>query len=178
MPNSKPSTKASNLLKQQKAIKSLLSKESDLGGVLIATSFIDDCLKSLLHTHLLDDSKVAQKLLDSSSGVFGSFSVKNDVLYCLGSYGKKTYQDLNKTAEIRNIFAHHHLTANFKNNDVIKLCAELKSPNIYLEAQVDKSNYGDLVVHFKSAKVCFIHTVASLSDSLLQTIISAEHHRI
>jgi len=147
-----------------------------LGGVLIATSFIDDCLKSLLHTYLLADSKTTQKLLNSNSGVFGSFSVKNDVLYCLAGYSKGTYQDLNKITEIRNVFAHRHLTANFENNKVIKLCKELKSPESFLEAHKDETNHKDLIAIFERARTCFIHTVSVLSDSILQTIISAEHH--
>ena len=61
------------LFEQVKELRNRLSKESDVGGVLISTSFLEACLASLLREHF-KKSSVTEKLLNPSSGSLGSFN--------------------------------------------------------------------------------------------------------
>ena len=83
----------SNLLEQVKELRKQLWKESDVGAVLLSTSFLEACLASLLRAHL-KKSDVTEKLLYSTSGTLASFSSKCDLAYCLSLILKTTYQDL------------------------------------------------------------------------------------
>lgn len=82
-----------DLLEQVKKVRDQLEKESDTGGVLIATSFIDACLTSLLRA-FFKKSKITEKILNPTSGSLGTFSAKCDITYCLNLILKDTYKDL------------------------------------------------------------------------------------
>ena len=70
------------LSEETKALFDVLNEERDLAVILIATSFLDACLKSLLEQCLLE-SGVTEKLL-SHSGALGAFSARADLCYALG----------------------------------------------------------------------------------------------
>ena len=167
----------SDLLEQVKELRKRLSKESDVGGVLISTSFLEACLASLLRVHFVKSS-VTEKLLNPTSGTLGTFSSKCDVAYCLNLILKETYQDLAIIGQTRNIFAHNHLKASFKDGDVREICSKLNAPNDYLEANQDQSNYNDVKEYFESPKNRFIYTVSSISDLLMKETLSKKSRNI
>ena len=86
--------------------------------MLIAASFLDACLGSILKNKLID-SCVSKELL-GSRGILGSFSSRTDVCYALGLFHKLLYKDLRKIAEIRNEFAHYHLELSFESEEIEK----------------------------------------------------------
>jgi DNA-binding MltR family transcriptional regulator len=102
----------------------VLNKADDLAVILVATSFLDLSLASILKRKLLDNS-ATDRLLDARAGALGSFVVRADACYALGLLGKPIYRDLLKIAEIRNMIAHHHLALSFKAEGIAKLCGEL-----------------------------------------------------
>lgn len=161
----------SNLLEQVKELRKRLWKESDVGGVLLSTSFLEACLASLLRAHL-KKSGVTEKLLDPTSGTLASFSSKCDVAYCLSLIVKTTYQDLLIIGQTRNIFALNHLKAGFNDDDVSQLCGKLKAPSDYLETNKDKSNFDEVKEYFETTKNRFIHTVICISDLLMKETLS------
>ena len=102
----------------------VLNKSDDLSVILVATSFLDLSLASILKRKLLDNSGT-NRLLDARGGALGSFVVRADACYALGLLGKPIYRDLLKIAEIRNMIAHHHLALSFKAEGIANLCREL-----------------------------------------------------
>jgi DNA-binding MltR family transcriptional regulator len=112
------------LSRESKELFEVLNGENDLSAILVAASFLDVCLASILERKLID-SKVTKKLLAARGGVLGSFAVRADVCYAIGLLEKGLYRDLLKIAEIRNLIAHHHLALSFKADDIVKLCGEL-----------------------------------------------------
>ena len=86
----------------------VLSAESDLAVILIAASYLDAALASILQRFLLPGS-TAERLLNARGGALGSFGIRSDICYALGFISKPLYQDLIRIAEMRNICAHHHL---------------------------------------------------------------------
>ncbi|MBV2138605.1 MAG: hypothetical protein KUF79_17495 [Candidatus Thiodiazotropha sp. (ex Ctena orbiculata)] len=169
--NKKIVINVSDLLEQIKDLSTRLSKESDLGGVLISTSFLDACLTSLLHAHFRKSS-VADKLLNPTSGTLGNYSSKCDVAYCLDLILKTTYQDLVIIGQTRNLFAHDHLKGSFNDDDVRTICAKLNSPNEYLKANQEQTNIDDLDEYFENPKNRFVYTVSCISDLLMKKTLS------
>jgi DNA-binding MltR family transcriptional regulator len=112
------------LSEESRELYDVLNDEKDLAVILIATSFIDACLKSILENRLLE-SRVTEKLL-SHTGVVGSLSTRADVCYVLGLVSK-AYRDIQTMAEIRNLVAHHHLQLSFTSPKVAELCEKLSS---------------------------------------------------
>jgi len=109
---------------ETKALFNVLNDSDDLSVILVATSFLDLSLASILKRRLLDNSGT-DRLLDSRTGALGSFAVRTDACYALGLVKKPIYKDLLKIAEIRNMIAHHHLALSFQAEGIAKLCKEL-----------------------------------------------------
>lgn len=101
----------------------VLNNETDLAVILVAASFLDICLASILNRKLID-STVSKKLLGTGSGALGNYSSRADICYALGLIHKPLYKDLVKIAEIRNEIAHYHLVLSFKAESIQKLCSE------------------------------------------------------
>lgn len=160
-----------DLLDQVKELRERLIKESDVGGVLISTSFLEACLASMLQAYL-KKSSVTEKLLNPISGTIGNYSSKCDVAYCLDLILKTTYQDLVIIGQTRNLFAHDHLKGSFNDDDVRKICAKLNSPNEYLKANQEQTNIDDLDEYFENPKNRFVYTVSYISDLLMKKTLS------
>lgn len=102
----------------------VLNDESDLAVILVASSFLDACLGSILNRKLIDSS-VSKKLLDPRNGALGTYSSRADACYALGLIQKSLYKDLQKIAEIRNEIAHYHLALSFESETIQKMCTQL-----------------------------------------------------
>lgn len=109
---------------ESKELFDVLNDGDDLSVILVATSFLDLSLASILKRRLLDNS-ATDRLLDPRAGALGSFVMRADACYALGLLTKPIYKDLLKIAEIRNMIAHHHLTLSFQEEGIAKLCKEL-----------------------------------------------------
>lgn len=79
-----------NSSKQSKALYDAVNNEPDLPCVLISTSFLDQCLTSLLERFFIR-SNIAKNMLDAGRGVLGSFSSRADLSYCLNLIPKTLY---------------------------------------------------------------------------------------
>ncbi|MCG8343664.1 MAG: MltR family transcriptional regulator [Chlorobiales bacterium] len=108
------------LSKETQHLFNVLNEEKDLSVILVASSFLDACLGSILKRKL-KRSSISEKLLDSS----GVLSARADLSYTLNLISKPLYQDLIKIAEIRNEIAHHHLALSFETESIMSKCSQL-----------------------------------------------------
>ncbi len=153
-----------------KALFDVLNKESALAAVLIGTSFLDNCLASMIKKSFIKTS-VATKLLDSSRGAIGTFSASRDLARCLGLISERIYQDLEIIGEIRNLFAHSHLSLDFDSENVASKCNSLMyaesvlktMASHYVENDKNAVNTIDLI----SPRDRFNVTVALIAHRLL-----------
>ncbi len=101
-----------------------LNAESERGGVLISSSYIENLLGEIIRNFLLDVSS-ANKLLDGGYSPLSSFSSRIQLTYCLGLISEQEYKELETIRKIRNIFA-HKMKASFKDKKLVDLCHNLK----------------------------------------------------
>ena len=122
-----------NLSADSEKLYEVLNSERDLSAILVGTSYIDACLGSILNLKLLKSS-VTKRILDSRSGILGTFSARADLCYVLSLINKSLYKDLTIIASIRNVVAHHHMEVDFNNEEIASLCNKLN----YLQSLEDK----------------------------------------
>lgn len=103
----------------------LQHESSDLICAIVASSYVDLALKTLLREHFVSGS-TSDGLL-KPTGSLGSIRAKGDLAYCLGFIPSSVKTALDKFGEIRNEFA-HNLDVSFKDDKIAKMCDEMKSP--------------------------------------------------
>jgi hypothetical protein len=114
---------------ESKALYDAINDERELTCVLIASSYLDQCVASLLERFLISGD-TTKALLAANGGALGNFSDRTDAAYCLGLIPKGIYQNLRKVAEIRNRFAHSYLSLSFDDPEIINLCHSLILPKL------------------------------------------------
>lgn len=102
----------------------VLNGEEDLPAILIATSYIDASLASILKKKLRESS-VPHRLLNINSQT-GSITSRADLFFSLGLIEKKLYQDLFLISRIRDIVENHHEDLDFTSPSIANLCNELR----------------------------------------------------
>lgn len=147
----------------------LLNEASDTSAIVVAVSYIDACLASVLAKHLLKSS-ITEKLLDSRSGAIGSFSARSDLAYALSLIDKSMYQDLLVLAELRNEAAHHHFALLFSSGAVIGHCERLR----YVAGLKDGNTNQRLLEEswFTGARNRFVMTTIMIVNRLLLTALA------
>ena len=120
--SSKPKT-IDELDKQSKRLEKTINLETDIAKVLVATSFIDQILASILYNKFISSS-VSNRIL-SNSGLLQTYQAKADMAYVTGLINKSMYSNLCKIGEIRNVFAHDHTLMSFDVPDINTLCQKL-----------------------------------------------------
>ena len=161
---------------EAKKVRKLVTNESDIGGVLILTSYLDSILESILRTRL-KGGRTTEKLLKSGSGVLGTFTSRAELCYSLELIDNELFSELKTISEIRNIFAHNHLSASFKDDKISKLCGMLREPDRYLEASETKEEREQQEGLFNSSKARFSCSIYSAIDQLAKEKISLRSRR-
>lgn len=136
-----------------------LNESSDLGAILVATSYLDASLAGLLHNYLIESS-VSDKLL-AVRGPLGSFVARADAAYALGLISKSMYQSLLTIAEIRNECAHHHLELTFEDPEIKRHCDSLN----YLKLLFN--DLGSLEHFMQTARDRFTISASLLSQHII-----------
>lgn len=90
---------------------------------MMVASLLDHKLGALLKAYLVDDPKIAEKLL-STSGSMGTFSSRVDSAYMLGLIGPKTHRDIHLIRKIRNEFGHSFDSIKFSDEKICSRCNE------------------------------------------------------
>lgn len=166
------------LSEQSQALYDAVNDEPDLPCILISTSFLDQCLTSLIERFFIKSS-TAKNMLDPGRGVLGSFSSRADLCYCLDLISKSLYQNLKIIGKIRNRFAHSYLSLTFDDAKICKLCEEISFPKIAAYKRVDcesgeSSEDIDSWERFKHPRQRFTINVVLIVNRLLLTGLSAE----
>ncbi len=94
-----------------------LSIESDRGCALMAASFLENEIESLLKTKLIGNNSLIKELF-SFNGPLGTFSSKIKMAYSLGLISKYTMTDLNIIRRIRNSFGHEYKPISFETKEI------------------------------------------------------------
>ncbi|MCK4821777.1 hypothetical protein KA005_38780 [bacterium] len=98
--------------------------ETDRGAALIGAALIDNQLKDLLLSHLLDTDE-ASNLIELGYAPLGTFSSRILATYCLGLITDLESKEFNTIRKTRNIFAHSLHGISFDNQQIKDLCNNL-----------------------------------------------------
>ena len=104
--------------------RSTLDNESDRGCALMAAAYLDDNLKALIQSGLVDDTHVAGKII-GTSGPLGTFSSRIDMCYLLGYVSSEAHRDLHLIRKIRNEFGHNSKQISFNSDSIKNRCFEI-----------------------------------------------------
>jgi DNA-binding MltR family transcriptional regulator len=165
------------LSEKSQALYDVLNNEGDLSCVLISTSYLDQCLASLLERFLIKSS-ISKNLLDPRYGTLGTFSARVDLCYCLGLVPKGLFQNLRTLSEIRNSFAHSYLSLSFDDPKVAHLCKSFTFPKAIGKRVEDNTGKSyelvDPFEQFKDPRSRFTIIVSLMVNRLLVTDLSTE----
>lgn len=171
--------KVEQLSSDVKRLFDVLNNETDLPCVLIGVSFLDETVRALLNA-FFKKGNTSDKLLSPLGGAIGEFSTRCDLGYCLGLVKKCHFQDLRKLAEVRNVFAHHHLGASFSDSEVQKKCRELTTPDLLSAFGGELSKPTEqyrLEQRAQDARNRFTVSIAMLSNYLLVEALGTKSER-
>lgn len=96
------------------------ANESDRGITLIIAAHLDDCLRRLIESFLID-SKEIKELFEGPFAPFGTLSAKTKVAYVMGLITKEEVKRIDAVRAVRNVFA-HTLDASFEHPKIKRLC--------------------------------------------------------
>jgi DNA-binding MltR family transcriptional regulator len=160
-----------NLSEDTQKFFDVLNAESDLAVILVAASYIDAALASILQRFLLPGS-TTERLLNPRGGALGNFATRSDVCYTLGFICKPLYQDLIQIAEMRNICAHHHLSVDFSHEDIVRSCQKLSYVDSFQGPDAGKPIYP--AEWLSGARNRFTLTAVTISQRLLVTALGTK----
>ena len=166
------------LSEESKHLYEILNSESDLACVLIATSYLDYALASLLKRYFIETS-IVSKLLDPPSGALSTFASRSDLAYSLGLIPKGLYQNLQTIGKIRNTFAHSYLSTRIDDSEIAKLVDTLIPPTIHQSVivQADNAKHSGtaLFLRNESYRDEFNLIVVFMLNRLLLTGLATKH---
>lgn len=134
-----------------------LTKESDRGCVLLASSHLDFMLKKLLDSKLVGSKKQKKQIFDFN-GSLGTFSSKIIMSYSLGLLSPLAQQDIQAIRKIRNEFAHTTEVISFDQESVKNAC----------------NNFNYNISIDSTPRAQFMNVVSALSGLIERQIYSAK----
>ena len=108
----------------------VLATESDRGMILAGAAYIDNSLRRLLESQLVEDSSIGK--LFEYNGPLGTFSSRTDLAFALGLIDRGIQCDIHLIRKIRNECAHTDLPISFKNCSVKNRIRELDLSLIHI----------------------------------------------
>jgi DNA-binding MltR family transcriptional regulator len=158
-------------------IDSVLVDGTDLAVALIGTSFLDECLRSLLSAHFRPGG-TSEGLLRSGRGALGSYSTRADLAYALGLLDEHALKALRTIAEIRNAFAHSYTDATFSDGEIAAFCSRLDYAYEVFVNQKRAVNAertrAALDSFFVKPRNCFTYTCVTLGQTLIRAAGEAQ----
>lgn len=104
--------------------RSTLSKETDRGCALFASSYLEKALSDLIYCALAYDKDIEKDLFSGTSPL-ATFSSRIKIAYYLGKISKIERRDLELIRKIRNEFAHSVDPIDFETHKINSQCGEL-----------------------------------------------------
>ena len=129
-------------------------EESHRGSVLVACSFLEEQLRIIIDSYLVENSD-KNTLLSGFNAPIGSFSARIITAHCLGLISDNERDDCTLIRKVRNKFAHNYKIS-FKDESLISLCNKLHhSAKDYDEVIIDTySKFSTaaigLILHFSN----------------------------
>jgi hypothetical protein len=96
--------------------------ESDRGITLIIAAHIEDCLRRILESVLID-KKETKELFEGPYAPFGSLSGKTQAAFVMGLITRGERDRIDAVRRVRNVFA-HQASASFNHPDIVKICSK------------------------------------------------------
>lgn len=101
-----------------------LKMESDRGMVLISTGYLEEQLKSILLSYLIEDKAVTEFVDGRGAAPLGTFSARTTACFALGLVSSHERDDLDILRKVRNDFA-HSIHTTFQTQSVVDRCKKL-----------------------------------------------------
>lgn len=166
MTSSKKSTRADAAAKisDLQGFAAEFQNEGDRAAAILAAALLDERLRQLLTTYLIDDSKEVALLLEQEQPL-GSFGARIRAAYCLGLLDKDLFGLLSNIKKIRNAFAHQLHGLTFESSGVAQDCDVLRQLLRF------PKGFEDLA---KTPRAVFIHATFSAQSGLWAQTMSYE----
>jgi DNA-binding MltR family transcriptional regulator len=143
-----------------------LDNESDRGVILIIGAMLDELLAELLKNVL--DPSVADKLVNGSTALLGSFSARAKISFAIGVIDAQDYKDIEVIRKVRNAAAHFDsrqgFNTGFESQSVIGLCGNLSQNMLTTSASARekfifaaKTTCGSIMSHVIIAQIVSMH---------------------
>lgn len=98
-------------------------EEGDRAAVIIGAAFLDELLRRLITSFLIDDKKKVKRL------PLGTFANKIGFAYCLGLISEDEHHDLEIIRDMRNKFAHKMHGLSLADQEIREKCSKLVCPH-------------------------------------------------
>jgi DNA-binding MltR family transcriptional regulator len=109
-----------------------VQNESPRAAVIISGAFLDNLLRDLIASFMINNKKIVDELLGTEQiceAPLSSFGARIKTAYCLRLIDKLEYEDLKLIQKIRNRFAHKMHGYSFQDPEIIKWCNLFQSQN-------------------------------------------------
>ena len=100
-------------------------EESDRGCALMAAAYLDEALKQMLASYMVNDKRLIKDLFNGQ-GPLATFSSRINLAFALGKISNEAKFDLHIIRRIRNDFAHISEPIDFENESISNRCKELR----------------------------------------------------
>jgi DNA-binding MltR family transcriptional regulator len=141
--------------------------ESPRAAAIIGAAFLDEQLRKLLVSFLVDRKRAVDELIGNenrSNRPLSAFSARIRAAYCLGLISKDERDDLHMIRRIRNRFAHRLHDLSFDDKEIVDRCNSLEIPR-------------SLPLDFDSHRDKFVIAVHLLSNRLALRVPQAAKER-
>jgi hypothetical protein len=155
-----------SLIAAHKDLNEALNRGAPLACVLIGVAATENALMSLLASHFLN-GETSKNILEGR-GWLTEYRRCADMAYCLGLIPKQLYKNLCTAGDIRNQFAHSHVSLTFEHPNIAPLCEELVPPSALGISD-------ELAEILKNPRARFTTTVGWMFGRLLMLAGRAKH---
>lgn len=107
--------------------------ESDRDCSLMAAAYLDEALKDMLASYMVNDKRLIKDLFNGQ-GPLATFSSRINIAFALGKLSKEAKSDLHIIRKIRNEFAQVSDSIDFENETIKKRCKALKHQAIFTKS--------------------------------------------
>jgi mannitol operon repressor len=142
--------------------------ESDRGAALISAALLDEGLRFLIASFLIEDVDAVDRLLGTEEYwdcPLGAFGARIRAAYCLGLVSEDEFHDLRIIQRIRNAFAHELDSSSFSDEQIRNRCNSLRI--------VQRRQWHPPL----SSRDQFLYAIGALSISLRARTVQAQRQR-
>lgn len=116
-------------------IRTSLSKESDRGMVLLATSYLENILGTYIYSYLQGSNRFRKSMFKTT---LSSFASKINFAFAVGLINDDFFYDLNNMRMLRNKFAHSYTLLDFESEQIDEIITSFKYKFIISETPTNR----------------------------------------